>query len=98
MKKETDSLNCNLKNEEILKELLIEQRNKKEQIFIAFEEYIQVLKANLKYEQNVHKKYLIEEEIKKNRKVQEKYYVEPLIDISLEENNSKTYNKSKGLK
>ena len=76
-------------------ELYLEQRNKKEQIYIAFEEYIHILKETINYEENIHKKYLITEEIKKIKRTQEKYYVEPLLSDCLEEANN---NKVKGLK
>lgn len=56
------------------------QREKKGKIYEAFSEYILCLEDSLEREEDSYRKYLIEQEIKKLKKEQKKYYVPSMLE------------------
>lgn len=56
------------------------QREKKVNIYIAFSEYILCLEDSLEREEDSYKRYLMEQEIKKLKKEQKKYYVPSMLE------------------
>ena len=60
-------------------ELSLERRSKKQKIYNALEEYLEVLEAQLELETDLYSKSLIEIEIKKIKKELKKYYVPSML-------------------
>lgn len=58
------------------------QREKKGNIYRAFSEYILCLEDSLEREENSYQRYLIEQQIKKLKKEQKKYYVPSILEGS----------------
>ena len=56
-----------------------EQRLKKGEIYKAFSEYVICLENSLEHEEDSYQRYLLEEEIKKMKKEQKKYYVPSIL-------------------
>ena len=72
------------KVDEHLEQWILE-REKKQAIYIAIEEYILCLKNSLKNETDSHKKVEIKQEIKKQEKLKQKYYVPSILSAKLYE-------------
>lgn len=67
-------------------ELFLEQRKRKSELYVAIGNYIKVLEQNIEHQEY---NYLIKKQIKKLKKEQRRYYVEPLLSVCLsEEKNS----------
>lgn len=60
-----------------------EKRNKKGNIYKAFADYILCLEKSLETEEDSYKRYLIEQEIKKLKKEQKKYYVPSILEMAV---------------
>lgn len=60
------------------------QREKKENIYYAFSEYIQCLEDSLLHEEDFISRCLLQAEIKKMKKEQQKYYVPSMLELAFD--------------
>lgn len=83
MKKKTEDL-CVLATDFSIVDIHMEdfekQREKKENIYHAFSEYILCLENSLEHEHNFVDRCLLQEEIKKMKEEQQKYYVPSILE------------------
>lgn len=83
MKKKTENL-CVLATDFSVVDIHMEdfekQREKKENIYYAFSEYIQCLENSLLHEEDFISRCLLQAEIKKMKKEQQKYYVPSILE------------------
>ena len=60
-------------------EIWLEERDKKGNIYVAFDEYIEFLSLLLEKETDDFRRYTLEDEIKKLKKERDKYYCPPIL-------------------
>lgn len=84
-------------------EIWLEERGKKGNIYVAFDEYIEFLNHLLENESDEFKRYTLEDKIKKLKKERDKYYCPSILSAyayqrpnndNIEEINSKSFVKT----
>ena len=80
---------------ELKEALWLEERERTNNLYSAFSEYIKFLEKKLEYETDFSEKYLIEQQIKKIKKEMQQYYTPSVLALTKYNLEEKEVNKQK---